>query len=494
MPFSTLRRRVVGAAAITLTVLGTATVFAAPAEATSFITGNARRAVAYAEQRGESAAVGVLDTRTGRFYGAGRYDAEFATESVVKVFIATRLLLTGRMHGSVERTAYKMITQSDDASASALYGLSGGDRVVPLLARHYRLKNLGSPPSRGGWWGNTHVTAQGLVHFYAKVQRDRRVGPWLIHAMRHATVRGSDGTYQYFGIPAAASSFAIKQGWGADSNCFCTSVFNSTGFVDHGRFAVAMLTSGGPYGQHAMVTLDGMARRLMPAGHIDPAWHNPVLHLTLATHHGNSVRLAGYAYDRDRPGTALLVRVYTDGKLVLGARTDHVRPNLNRIARLRGPHGFNLHIAVPNGHHVITVRTANLGRGTTGSHVTRRWLIDGNPRGALESATTPAQGSVHIRGWTFDPDQPARSNSVQVRIDGADGAVIGTYAADVARPDIDSRYRIAGQHGFDVTIADVAAGTHEFCVYGTNLGSGLAEPLVQLGCTTQTVQPGPAGP
>jgi hypothetical protein len=489
-----LRRRVIGAAAITLTVLGTATVCAAPAEATSFVTGNARRAVAYAADRGEHAAVGVQDTRTGHFYGAGAYNAEFATESVVKVFIATRLLLTGRMHGSVERTAYKMITQSDDASASALYGLSGGDRVVPLLARHYHVKDLGSPPSRGGWWGNTHVTAKGLVRFYAKVKADRRVGPWLLHAMRHATVHGSDGTYQYFGIPAAASSFAIKQGWGADSNCFCTSVFNSTGYVDHGRFAVAMLTSGGPYGQHAMVTLDGMARRLMPGRHIDPAWHNPVLRLTRATHHGNSVRLAGYAYDRDRRGTALMVRVYTDGKLVLRTRTDRARPNLNRIAHLSGPHGFNVHVAVPNGRHVITVRTANLGPGTTGRHVTRRWLIDGDARGALESATMPAAGSVQFRGWTFDPDQPARSNNVQIRIDGADGAVIGTWAADVARPDIDSKYGIDGQHGFDVTVANIAAGTHEFCVYGTNRGSRLADPVVELGCTTQTVQPAPAGP
>jgi hypothetical protein len=491
VPFSPLHRRVTGAAAITLTVLGTAIVLAAPAEATAFITGNARRAVSYAEHRGETAAVAVLDTRTGRFYGAGPYHAEFATESVVKVFIATRLLLTGRMHGSVERTAYKMITQSDDASASALYGLSGGDRVVPLLARHYHVKHLGSPPSRGGWWGNTHVTAGGLVHFYAKVKRDHRVGPWLIHAMRHATVHGSDGTYQYFGIPAAASSFAIKQGWGADSNCFCTSVFNSTGYVDHDRFAVAMLTSGGPYGQHAMVTLDGMARRLMPAGHIDPAWHNPVLRLALATHHGNSVRLAGYAYDRDRPGTALTVRVYTDGKLVLRAPTDRVRPNLNTIARLRGPHGFNVHLTVPNGQHVITVRTANVGRGTSGRYVTRHWLIDGNARGALESVTTPAAGNVQFRGWTFDPDQPAHSNSVQIR---QDGAVIGTYPADVARPDIDSKYRIEGRHGFDVSVANVTAGTHEFCVYGTNRGSALADPVVELGCTTQAVQPASSGP
>jgi hypothetical protein len=72
--------------------------------------------------------------------------------------------------------------------------------------------------------------------------------------------------------------------------------------------------------------------------------------------------------------------------------------------------------------------------------------------------------------------------------------VLGTYAADVARPDIDTKYRITGQHGFDVTIANPPAGTHEFCVYGTNRGSRLADPLAQLGCTTQTVQPGPAGP
>ena len=491
MPLSPLRRRVTSAAVISLTVLGTATVLAAPAEATPFITANARRAVAYAAARGERAAVGVLDTKTGRFYGAGPYDVDLATESVVKVFIAARLLLTGRMHGRVERIAYKMITQSDDASATALYGLAGGDRVVPLLARHYHVKNLGSPPSRGGWWGNTHVTAKGLVQFYAKVKADRRVGPWLIHAMRHATVHGSDGTYQYYGIPAAVSSFAIKQGWGADSNCGCTTVFNSTGYVDGTRYAVALLTSGGAYGQHAMATLDGMARILMPGGHIEPAWHNPVLTLTTATHQGNDVHLVGYAFDHDRPSTPLVVRVYSDGRLVLQKSTDRVRPIMNRHFRLSGAHAFNVHLTIPNGTHVITVRTGNVGPGTSGRELVHRWTIDGNARGALESVTMPTASSVEFRGWTYDPDAPASSNSVQVR---QDGAVVGTYTAGSSRPDIDAKYGITGQHGFDVTLTGAAPGTHEFCVYGTNLGAAVADPQVLLGCSTQTIQSAPTGP
>lgn len=491
MAISPLRRRITGAAVATLTVLGTATVLAAPAEATSFITANARRAVAYAADRGERAAIGVLDTKTGRFYGAGPYKAELATESVVKVFIAARLLLTGRMHGSIERTAYKMITQSDDASATALYGIAGGDRVVPLLARHYRVRNLGSPPSRGGWWGDTHVTAKGLVQFYAKVKADRRVGPWLIHAMRHATVHGSDGTYQYYGIPAAADSFAIKQGWGADSNCGCTTVFNSTGYVDGTRFAIAMLTSGGAYGRHAMTTLDGMARRLMPGGHIDAGWHNPVLKLTTATHHGNDAHLVGYAFDRDRPRTPLVVSVYSDGGLVQRFTTNLVRSAVNDRSRLSGPHSFNVHVAIPNGDHVITVRTGNVGAGTAGRAVTRRWHMDGNARGGLESVTTTGASSVELRGWTYDPDRTASSNGVQVR---EDGAVLGTYPADLARPEIDTKYGITGQHGFDVTLPNVEPGTHGFCAYGTNLGAPVADPVVKLGCSTRTVGAAPGGP
>src|SRR5689334_2074113 len=88
--------------------------------------------------------IAVLDTRIGRLYGSGDYDGTFASESIVKVFIATRLLVSGRMHGATQRAAYKMITQSDDAIATRLWPRVGGPRLIPWIKAHYRVPNLGT--------------------------------------------------------------------------------------------------------------------------------------------------------------------------------------------------------------------------------------------------------------------------------------------------------------------------------------------------------------
>lgn len=228
-----------------------------------------RSAAAYANNHGYSIGIGVLDTKTGKFYGR-HGKKEFASESVVKAFIATEILLKGEMHGDTSKTAYKMITQSDDDAADKLYGMAGGDGVVTKLAKHYHIKDLGSPPTRHGWWGNTHITAEGMAHFYADVKEDKKVWPWLSKAMAHATKYGSDGQYQYYGIPQATDGWAIKQGWGADSDCFCGSDFESTGFADHKRDVVVLLAHGpsSTYGSPIEQMLDHTANEVLPGGHL----------------------------------------------------------------------------------------------------------------------------------------------------------------------------------------------------------------------------------
>ena len=57
-------------------------------------------AAAYARQQGYHVGIAVLDTRTGVLRGAGYWTGIFASESLIKVFIATRLLHQHRMHGS----------------------------------------------------------------------------------------------------------------------------------------------------------------------------------------------------------------------------------------------------------------------------------------------------------------------------------------------------------------------------------------------------------
>lgn len=227
----------------------------------------------YATSRGYRAGVAVLDTKTGKLWGASEHSSMFAAESVVKVFVATRLLLNGQLTGWRADTAYRMIAQSDDGSMDALYGLAGSDQVTPWIAEHYDIPELGRPPNKVGWWSNAKISAAGLVRFYAKVKADPVVWPWLSKAMHQATEYGSDGTYQFFGLKQADPKAAIKQGWGQDDDDWsAASDFNSTGFVNSDRYAVAILVKGPAWeynsGTPAMVT--SIAKRLMPGGVMRP--------------------------------------------------------------------------------------------------------------------------------------------------------------------------------------------------------------------------------
>src|SRR4051794_25347561 len=179
-------------------------------------------AASYARSQGFHIGIAVYDTRTGAIYGSGDDTGRFASESIVKAMIATRLLVQGRMTGTTAHRAWKMITQSDDGIATSFYNSVGGDGLINWIERRYHVWNLGSPPSSPGYWGNTHITPRGLVTYYARVKRDPRVGPWLITAMRHIRRYGSDGTYQYFGLPSATTGAAVKQGWGCDFGGGCS--------------------------------------------------------------------------------------------------------------------------------------------------------------------------------------------------------------------------------------------------------------------------------
>jgi hypothetical protein len=231
-------------------------------------------AASYARAQGYHIGIAVYDTKTNRTYGSGDDAGPFASESVVKAMIATRLLVQGRMSGTTARLAWKMITQSDDGIATSFYGSVGGDGLIHWIKKRYHVWNLGTRPSSPGYWGNTHITPRGLVTYYARMKRDPRVGPWMLRAMHHARPYGSDGTYQFFGLPSATTGAAVKQGWGCDFAAGCgTADFNTTGFVNDDRYAVAILARGplSTYGSAIGSMLTHTARILLPGGHFpDP--------------------------------------------------------------------------------------------------------------------------------------------------------------------------------------------------------------------------------
>lgn len=109
------------------------------------------------------------------------------------------------------------------------------------------------------------------------------------------------------------------------------------------------------------------------------------------------------------------------------------------------------------------------------------------PRGALDSAVVVGS-SVRVRGWAYDPDQPATALTVAVQIN---GATVRTQAAAGSRPDVDKAFGITGNHGFDITVP-AKPGRSTVTVQAVNIAGGRGNAL--LGSRAVTVAAPPALP
>lgn len=330
-------------------------------------------AVNYASAQGVRVGITVLDEKTGAVYEAGGYNSLFGSASVMKLFVATKLLATGQMTGWKASTAYRMITQSDDSSLEALLPYVGGTSVVSWTSSYYHIPGLGTPSSKSWCWGNTHITPRGVAYFYKAMQSDPRVGPWLVNAIHHYSAYGSDGTDQRFGIPSATSGAGVKQGWGHCSADSGGSIVNTTGITNGNRFAVAILTEttrGGVNSnafnawQAAVVT--NIARMVLPGGTINvPEGHNPIGHVDAVTVASRIASISGWALDPDVPNSAMSVRVYDLNTLRWNHGTTVPRADVNHVYRVTGIHGYSATFSLSAGHHTLCVMLMNVSYGTT---------------------------------------------------------------------------------------------------------------------------------
>lgn len=228
-------------------------------------------AVRYAEQQGMTTGVAVVDTKTDQVYVAGKADHFFQSASVVKTLIAARLILRGKLHGENRSLAYRMITQSDNDAASALYPKAGGDRLVLKLAHHYGVPDLGRPTTTTGprRWGATKLTARGMAKLYAAIRHDPLVWPWLSRTMHAYQRYSSAGEPNDWGLAAASPHAAVKNGWVLDGDPLRAQI-NTTGFVDHDRFAVAIFSRGPTslYYRSGEAIVSAEATLIAPHGHV----------------------------------------------------------------------------------------------------------------------------------------------------------------------------------------------------------------------------------
>lgn len=214
---------------------------------------------------------------------------------------------------------------------------------------------------------------------------------------------------------------------------------------------------------------------------------NPVGHVDTLTSTGNTLHLAGWAYDPDSPTTEIVIDVYLDGVGLAEIPTGRPRPDVDAAFGITGAHGFQKDFTVASGPHSVGVFAINVAGGDSTLLLATTLVVNPGalPVGVLDDAVVTASG-VRLTGWAFDPDRPATSLQVAVY---EDSHGISWFPADKPRPDVDRGYGITGAHGFDITVPS-GAGTHRFDVFGINIGGGAVNPL--LASRTVTV-PAPVG-
>ena len=97
-----------------------------------------------------------------------------------------------------------------------------------------------------------------------------------------------------------------------------------------------------------------------------------------------------------------------------------------------------------------------------------------NPTGYVDGISG-GTGTVTVRGWTFDKDDPTKSLNVHVYIGGSVGTS-GTegypISANVSRPDVDNVHHVGEFHGFDFEIPTSKTGEQDVYIYAINIGGG----------------------
>jgi len=211
-----------------------------------------------------------------------------------------------------------------------------------------------------------------------------------------------------------------------------------------------------------------------------------------------TVRVHGWAFDNDSPSQSISVHVYIGGPAGSTNAEGHAiaanisRPDVNNIYKISGNHGFDATIATSkSGVQDVYVYAINA-PGTGGNNVLlgkKTVTITANdPQGSYDAAIG-GKRTVRVHGWAFDKDSPSLSISVHVYIGGPAGSANAEgYAiiANISRSDVNTIYKISGNHGFDSTITTSKSGVQDVYVYAIN-APGTGGNNVLLGKKTVTI-------
>ncbi|TQJ86876.1 serine hydrolase [Streptomyces sp. SLBN-31] len=200
-----------------------------------------------AVEDGAAVSVAVLDLDSGESATYG--DDAFDTASIVKVDILAALLLRAQdedRHLTAAEKSYatKMIENSDNASASALWDAIG--RADGLDAANKTFGLTGTEGGDGALWGLTQTTAADQLTLLRQVFGEDS----KLTAASRSYLQGLMGRIeadQHWGVSAAANGtrWALKNGWLARSTTGLWDI-NSIGRVTAGghTFLVAVVSNG----------------------------------------------------------------------------------------------------------------------------------------------------------------------------------------------------------------------------------------------------------
>lgn len=205
---------------------------------------------------------------------------------------------------------------------------------------------------------------------------------------------------------------------------------------------------------------------------------SPIGDLTVCEIRDRSVYVKGWAYDPDESSEYVNVVVEIRHSSKLESNTfnhifaDKPDEDVNKAHGIIGKHGFEASFPIRmSGTCEVNVTAIDI----TGDDFveigdTNKLTITGScPISAIE-AFEPDPRGISIRGWAYDPDVPDDSSNVKVYIQNIKRYTpqkIVTLETDQKRTDINARYGINGNHGFNsyISITDVPAGTYNISVY-----------------------------
>jgi hypothetical protein len=180
-----------------------------------------------------------------------------------------------------------------------------------------------------------------------------------------------------------------------------------------------------------------------------------------------SYTVSGWTFDPDSTASTP-VHVYVDNSgTAFTANTS--RPDIAAAYPGYGDlHGYSVTVpATPGVHNVCAYGIDIAGTGANRQLGCKQVAgMSGNPVGVVDSIVASG-GTITASGWAYDPDT-AQAIPVHVYVDSSGYP----FTANGSRPDVGAIYPAYGaNHGYSVSVP-AAAGTHNVCVYGINIGPG----------------------